>query len=76
MASSGDHNVISMELTFSDTVTTHSIAITAATDDIFEGDEVFTLNLTTTDDDTTVTLNPSSATVTITDMTSEFNTLP
>ena len=76
VASSGDHNVMAMDLTFSDTVTTHSIAITAAEDDILEVDEVFTLSLTTTADDTVVTLNPSSATVIITDMTSEFITLP
>ena len=76
VAGSGDYNVMAMDLTFSATVTTHPIAITAAADDILEVYEVFTLNLTTTADDTTVTLNPSSVTVTITDMTSEFITLP
>ena len=76
VAGSGDYNVMAMELTFNAAVNTRSIAITAADDDILEGDEVFTLNLTTIADDTTVTLDPSSATVTITDMTSEFLTLP
>ena len=52
-----------MELTFSATVQSQTVPITIADGDVVEGNETFSITLTTSD--TAVELNPMTATVEI-----------
>ena len=60
-----DYGAITVQLTFSATVSRACGIVTIVNDDEFEVDESFDVTLTTTDGD--VTLDPDSGTVTIID---------
>jgi len=60
----GDYTAISsLELTFSATILSRTVPITIADGDVVEGNETFSITLTTSD--TAVVLNPMMATVDI-----------
>ena len=60
----GDYSAItSLELTFSDSVLSRIVPITIADGDLVEGNETFSVTLTTSDN--AVVLNPMTATVDI-----------
>ena len=64
-----DYTSVSMDLTFSATITSQTVMIMTSTDNVLEDDEEFTLSLTT--GDSAVTVTTPSATVTLTDETSK-----
>ena len=58
-----DYETVSIDFTFNGQITENCVNVTIHTDDIFEGDEILTVNLTTTDPD--VNLDPDSGVITI-----------
>ena len=60
-----------MELTFSDTTLSQTVPITIADGGVVEGNETFSVTLTTSD--AAVTLSPMTATVNIRDDDSKFS---
>ena len=68
-----DYTTVTAQLTFQATVTLQCSSISIVDDTILENDEVFSVQLSTLDQD--VNLTPSTATVTIEDNDSECHTL-
>ena len=71
-SSPDDFTVTPAMITFSDSDRSEDIIISASSDMVLEDPETHTVSLSFTDEDLNVQLSPATATVSITDNTSEF----